>query len=191
MASKHALVELQQRLASRLQAAREAPRETGWLAVEAGGRGWLLPLAQAGEIHPQAGWLDLPHVQPWLLGVANLRGELCAVVDLGTFLGLTPPEPAPTRGALVAFNPALQLQSALRVDRLIGLRDSSHLQPAAAPDSPGQARPDFAGPTWHDTDGRPWQVLDLARLAQHPLFLDAAQSLRPLSAPWPHRDVSP
>ena len=189
MASKHALVELQQRLASRLEAAREAPRPAGWLAVEAGGRGWLLPLAQAGEIHPQATWLPLPHVQPWLLGVANLRGDLCAVVDLGAFLGLAAPPASLERGALVAFNASLNLQTALRVDRLLGLRDHSHLTPASADgDAP---RPDFAGPEWADAEGRRWQVLDLACLAQHPLFLDVSLSTRPQPAPWLHRDVSP
>ena len=52
MANKDALRDLQVRLANRLREAREQPRQVGWLAVECGGNGLLMPLAQAGEIHP-------------------------------------------------------------------------------------------------------------------------------------------
>ena len=90
MPSKDALRELQLRLASRLQAARERPRESGWLAVECAQVGLLLPLAQAGEIHAARQVAPVPHAKPWMLGVANLRGQLNAVVDLGQFLHLRP-----------------------------------------------------------------------------------------------------
>ena len=45
-------------------------------------------LRQAGEIFEPQGLLPVPHTHPWLIGVANLRGGLYTVVDLGAFLGL-------------------------------------------------------------------------------------------------------
>jgi twitching motility protein PilI len=53
MANREALRDLQSRLAGRLQAARsEGVSVAAWLAVQAGGRDYLLPLNQAGEIFP-------------------------------------------------------------------------------------------------------------------------------------------
>jgi twitching motility protein PilI len=173
MPSKEALRELQLRLASRLQAARDRPRESGWLAVECAQVGLLLPLAQAGEIHAARQVSVVPHAKPWMLGVANLRGQLNAVVDLGQFLHLRPGAPGPFRSGaqLVMLNPSLRLNAAILVDRLAGLRDSEQLERLAADDL---ARPGFAGSRWRDRQGREWQELDLAALAQDPQFLDVA-----------------
>ena len=174
MPSKDALRELQLRLASRLQAARERPRESGWLAVECAQLGLLLPLAQAGEIHAARQVAPVPHAKPWMVGVANLRGQLNAVVDLGQFLHLrnsaTPTAPR-TGAQLVMLNPSLRVNAAIMVDRLAGLRDSEQLERLAPVSEP---RPGFAGPSWRDPQGRIWQELDLAALAQDPQFLDVA-----------------
>lgn len=171
MANKQALRELQDRLAERLQAARERESSVSWLAVEAAGRGFLLPLAQAGEIFPLVPMTQVPHTRPWFLGVANLRGGLYGVVDLARFLALrgAPPEPLREPPRLVALNPALEVNAALQVDRLSGLRGPDQLEQEA----PGAAaRPRFAGPLFRDAAGRRWQELDLAALAHDGLFLD-------------------
>jgi twitching motility protein PilI len=174
MPSKDALRDLQLRLANRLQAARERPREAGWLAVECAQLGLLLPLAQAGEIHAARQVAPVPHAKPWMVGVANLRGQLNAVVDLGQFLHLrdSAVPTAPRAGAqLVMLNPSLRVNAAIMVDRLAGLRDTEQLERLPAPAEP---RPGFAGPSWRDPQGRVWQELDLAALAQDPQFLDVA-----------------
>ena len=49
MANKEALRELQGRLAERLQEARELEQMMGWLAVEAAGYPFILPLTEARE----------------------------------------------------------------------------------------------------------------------------------------------
>ena len=172
MSNKDALRALQVRLAQRLQAARDQPREAGWLAVECAGAGLLLPLAQAGEIHAARGLLPVPHAAPWMVGVANLRGQLNAVVDLAGFLQLRPADASPAGAQLVVLNASLRVNCALRVDRLMGLRDSAQLQRLATPVD--IAQPPFAGPRWRDAAGRPWQELDLAVLAEDPRFLDVA-----------------
>ncbi len=177
MAQREALRELQARLAERMQAARTEERRTSWLAVEAGGGGFLLPLDQAGEIFSAAGLRALPHTRPWFCGVANLRGGLHGVVDLGAFLGLRPEVPADIAGRdaarLVALNPVLGALCALRVDRLAGLRHADQM--TADPAAPGL--PAFARRQWRDEQGRPWQELDLAELAIHEQFLSIAAPL--------------
>jgi twitching motility protein PilI len=171
MAKKEALRELQLRLASRLQAAREQPREAGWLAVECASAGLLLPLGQAGEIHALRELTRVPHAVPWLAGVANVRGQLDAVIDLAAFLHLREPGAVRPGAQLVVFNPKLAINAGLMIDRLAGLRDTNQLE--RLPDE-GQVRPPFAPRAWRDAQGRRWDELDLALLVTDAMFLEVA-----------------
>lgn len=166
MANKEALRELQTRLAARLQAARTQERTTSWLAVECGRHGFLLPLAEAGEIFSLAPLVGVPHTHDWFLGVANLRGGLFGVVDLARFVGLERElaEAQREHARLVVFNPAFNLNCALLVDRLAGLRNPEQLT-VDAPAHAKAERPPFAGERYRDAGGRQWQELNLAALA--------------------------
>jgi twitching motility protein PilI len=174
MAKKEALRDLQSRLAERLQAARTQARPASWLAVECRGQGLLFPLQQAGEIFSLVPLLPVPHTQSWFAGVANLRGGLHGVVDLGAFLGM-PGRPAAVAGEgareqsrLIALNPSIGLNCALLVDKLAGLRSAEQLQAAEADNG---AKPAFAGARMRDRDGRPWQEILLSSLAEDEQFL--------------------
>lgn len=169
MANKEALRALQSRLSDRLQEARSTVRGRSWLAVESAGRGFLFPLKDAGEIFPMAPLMPVSHSNPWFLGVANLRGHLHGVVDLGGFLGLKASAGAKEQSMLVAFNGALGVNAALLVDRLAGLRSEEQLTPVdeAAP----AGAPPFVGQRLRDHDGRVWQEIALDELVQHEAFL--------------------
>jgi len=176
MANKEALRELQQRLADRLQAVRQQAPARNWLAVEIAGHGFLLPLDQAGEIFPLSPIQPVPHSQEWFLGVANLRGQLHGVIDLAAFLGLPQRQvrnvhevAARDAGRLIAFNAGLQLNAALLIDRLMGLRNTSTVTPADA--LPDAAKPHFVGKQMSDVQGRTWYELDLAGLVADEAFL--------------------
>ncbi len=174
MANREALRELQTRLAERLQRARTEAPVASWLALECAGAGLLVPLALAGEIFAVGTLTPVPHTRPWFLGVANLRGLLHGVVDLAAFLGLRAPVAAdavPDSARLLAFNASFGAHCAVLVDRLAGLRSAGALAAADAGDAP---RPDFATAVWTDGDGRRWQEIDLAALAQHPQFVAIA-----------------
>lgn len=176
MANKEALRELQQRLADRLQMVRQQAPARSWLAVEVAGHGFLLALDQAGEIFPLSAIQPVPHSHGWFLGVANLRGQLHGVVDLATFLGLPKRtgrllQDAATRdaGRLIAFNAGLQMNAALLIDRLMGLRNASALTPSQ--EAPSAAKPHFIGQQFNDALGRTWYELDLAGLVADEAFL--------------------
>ena len=146
MAQREALRELQNRLAERMQTARSEQRSASWLAVEAGGAGFLIPLGEAGEIFALSEVLPLPHTRAWFCGVANLRGGLHGVVDLAAFLGLRDAPPADAAGResarLLALNPSLGALCALRVDRLPGCAAPISSSPSRT--CPGRARPSHA-----------------------------------------------
>lgn len=175
MAKREALRELQSRLAERLQAAMTEQPTVSWLAVQCAGAGLMFPLGSAGEIFTATGVLPVPHTQPWFMGVANLRGGLHGVVDLGTFLGLRrrapPPEALGDQARLLAFNPATGGHCAVLVDRLAGLRNLSQLTRLSDDTQP---RPSFAGARFQDAQGQVWQEIDLAALAQQDQFLAIA-----------------
>lgn len=173
MSNKQALRELQQRLAQRMQAAREQPQTASWLAVEAGGVPILFSLRQAAEIFTPVALKAVPYTQPWLLGVANLRGGLHTVVDLAAFLGLREAgaglRAESGQNRLVTVNPDMNSNCALLVDKLLGLRGDEQLQPESV--EAGGGKPRFAGALMRDQTGRRWQVLDLDALVKHEQFL--------------------
>jgi twitching motility protein PilI len=174
MANKEALRELQSRLAARMQAVRTEQPGQSWLAVDCAGQGMLFPLRQAGEIFDVGNVMPVPHTQRWMVGVANLRGGLYAVIDLASFLGLrqAPPEgPAREQTRLVALNASLGMNCALLVDRLEGLRHAADMRR----DEDGRAeRPAFATTRWIDAGGKLWQEIGLAELAGQHQFLGIA-----------------
>jgi twitching motility protein PilI len=169
MANKQALRDLQSRLAERLQAARSQARGQSWLAIECSGRGFLLPLREAGEIFALAPIMPVPHSQRWFLGVANLRGHLHGVVDLAEFLGIKTHDTGREQSRLVGFNHALDINCVLMVDRLSGLRSDDELTRDA--DDGVEARPGFAGARLRDAAGRSWQELKLSELVNDETFL--------------------
>lgn len=174
MANKQALRELQSRLAERLSAAKTQQRGQSWLAVECSARGFLFPLREAGEIFPLGPLQPVPYSQRWFLGVANLRGHLNGVVDLAGFLGVKTADSMREQARLVGFNPSLEINCALLVDRLCGLRSEGDLQADAVTDAAAgaaAARPAFAGSRYRDSAGRVWQELKLAELASDETFL--------------------
>lgn len=172
MANREALRALQTRLAERLQLARTQGVAPSWLAVEAGGGKYLFPMGQAGEIFPWVATQAVPYTQSWFMGVANLRGGLFGVVDLASFVSgqaaAVKTEFARKESRLVALNGALDINCALLIDRLAGLRNQQAFSDfsAKAPDAP-----DFFGNRYVDDNGATWQEINLQTLAQQAHFL--------------------
>ncbi|GGX75966.1 chemotaxis protein CheW [Massilia dura] len=192
------LRQYQVQLLERMQAAQAtgaaAARELGVLI---GARHCLLDLTQVGEIVPFQSATAVPLTQPWYLGLANVRGNLVGVIDLGAYLAAesadssgshspahpaahllehgpahTPEHvgdavPAVTETRLLTFAACIKLPCALVASRVLGLRRLSDMQPAGT----GTAAPAWCAERYVDTDGQSWTRLDLARLAREPRFL--------------------
>lgn len=172
MANREALRELQIRLASRLQATAkdEGVSVSSWLAVESGGQFFLLPLGQAGEIFPWSSVQPVPYTHSWFLGVANLRGGLVGVVDLPKLLNMPFERSslALNDANVLSLNAALDVNAALLVDRLVGLRGTDAF---ISSERPSEDAPTFFGSVYFDSAGVRWQELNLQILSQHPAFL--------------------
>lgn len=172
MANRQALRELQTRLADRLSIARKQGVAASWLAVETSSKKYLLPLTQSGEIFPWVSIQSVPYTQDWFVGVANLRGGLFGVVDLASFVSGQPPrtkndlERSDSR--LVVLNTALDVNCALMIDKLLGLRNQMAFKDFTekSGDSPG-----YFGNSYIDMNNSVWQEINLQTLAQQAQFL--------------------
>lgn len=172
MANREALRELQARLASRLQAAHTEGTSVAWLAVRAGGRNLLFPLGQSGEIFPLTNLQAVPYARDWFRGVINIRGGLYGVVDLAGFLaletGVAREEPPAQEPSVVTLNLALEVNCALQIDALQGLRSADDFVSSSSADT---AAPAYFGIQLVDAQGITWQEIDLRILSQTPQFL--------------------
>ena len=172
MANRQAIRELQTRLADRLQIARTQGVAPSWLAVEAEGQKYLFPMTQAGEIFPWVATQLVPYTQDWFLGVANLRGGLYGVVDLASYItgvkAVAKTEFARKDSRLIALNSGLDINCALLIDRLSGLRNQEAFSDFS---EKAENAPAFFGNQYVDFSGQTWQEINLQLLSQQAHFL--------------------
>ena len=136
-----------------------------------GGQALLAPLEQVDEILTVPPLTRVPLAKPWVLGIANVRGNLLPVMDLGAFLGLgaTARDEA-TRVIAVREG---EFFSGLLVGAVSGLQqvDSAEHQEALPEVAPALV-PFLSGA--FNVDGALRPVFELTRLATHAGFLQAA-----------------
>ncbi len=176
MANRQSLKDLQERLAQRLSAAKTEAITASWLAVEAGGQRFLLPLVQSGEIFPWSAVQDVPYTKAWYLGVSSLRGGLHGVIDLARLVGgdagATPhKERITSESRLVSFHHALGINAVMLIDRLMGLRNPANFSTLA---KVPEGAPTYVSRCLLDMQGQIWLEIDLQALSTEPAFLAIA-----------------
>jgi twitching motility protein PilI len=168
MAEKLSLRDYQRDLAERLRAA-ESSQNVSLLALQVGEQGWLVDLADAGEVIPVPPITPVPLTRPWFKGVTNIRGNLYSVVDFPAFLGASPVTVA-GESRLLLIGERFRMGSALLVDRSLGLRN-----PAQLTARPKSSQAPWVKAEYSDPEGRIWQELDIPQLVQQQDFLGVAQ----------------
>ena len=146
----------------------QPPRQDSWSGIgfRVGEHWYVAPMGEVGEVLHEPRFTQLPGVKPWVKGVANLRGRLLPVMDLGGFLGLELSRARKQRRVLVVeFN---DLFVGLLVDEVVGMQ---HFPLDAWVASAASSAPFIQG----QFDGDPpWQVFSPFALAQAPGFMDVA-----------------
>lgn len=172
MAKREANQELQKRLEDRLRTARSEGVAASWLALESAGQKFLFPLTHAGEIFNASPPHAVPYTRSWFLGVVGLRGGVYGVIDFAAFvLGLGPRSKlggAREGARLIVLNTVFDVNCALLVDRLAGLRGVDGFS-ASAPRA--ESDPSYFGHNYTDLNGTRWQEINLQQLAERPEFL--------------------
>lgn len=134
---------------------------------------WLAaPREDVREVIPPPRATRVPNAQPWLTGVANVRGELMTLIDLPLLLGLPATESARARRVLVLNSK--RTPAGFLVDEVAGYRQFA----------PGEQRNEMK----HDAgafapyllgafvrEGQSWLAFSLHRLADSESFRAAAR----------------
>ena len=160
--------------AARVTSSAFAPSSTdepgdNWLGVgvRAAGEQLILPLTGVSEIQGMPPTTRLPGTQPWLLGLAHVRGRMVSVVDLSVLLQGADQTGSP--GKQVVLLRGESAPTALRVDQVVGLqriRDADLERDASG--VPDWLAPYLTG-VWRDATST-WGVLDLGALQGSPRF---------------------
>jgi twitching motility protein PilI len=124
------------------------------------------------EILTWPGVTSLPGAKPWLLGLANVRGQLLPVTDLAAFFG---GEPATIgRGSRVLMVNHADIPAGLLVDEVRGFRRFVASEKTdELSGMPQGMTPFLAGA--YVTDDDTWAVLGLHGLVESAVFLQAAR----------------
>lgn len=166
MAKRISLREFQESVVARLKSMVATQSSSSKLGILVGDANWLVDLTDVSEVVPVPQVAGVPLTQRWFKGVANVRGNLFSVVDLPGFLGGEPVVVGMSSRLLLIHSKHI-FNSALLVNRMLGLRNVEHMQEIA----PANPAIPWCGPTWRDEQGREWRELKLAELVQQTPFL--------------------
>lgn len=123
------------------------------------------------EVIAWPGVTRVPRARPWLLGVANVRGQLVPITDFARWAGLG--EAARSRRSRVVVVNHPDIPVGLLVDQVIGFRrfaaDDMGAGPARMPES---ISPYLMGA--YARNGEQWAALGLHDLVESEAFLQAA-----------------
>ncbi len=130
-----------------------------FICVQVAGTEMAIKLSSVIEAGELSSIRQLPLLPAWLPGIANIRGHIVSVVDLGNFLELAPPLSAGRQSFLMVSKDSQQL--AVTVKRILHTRILYQRKPeqiSPAEDVP--FTPFLSGQAWYEQDGK-WQSLAL------------------------------
>ncbi|NUU33836.1 chemotaxis protein CheW [Pseudomonas sp. C2B4] len=148
-------------------------RQDSWSGIgfRLGEHWYVAPMGEVSEVLHEPRFTQVPGVKPWVKGVANLRGRLLPIMDLGGFLGHELSAARRQRRVLVVEHQ--EVFAGLMVDEVFGLqhfaRDS--LQPVPADVVPGPMSAFVEGCFQRD---QTWRVFSPFALARSQGFMNIA-----------------
>lgn len=149
-------------------AAPAAGREWVGVAFRMAGETYLIAREEVREVlGVPAPLTRIPGARAWILGLANVRGQLLPIIDLRQFLGGGVTPIARNTRAVVANH--RDIPAGLVVDEVLGFRRFAEAEFATErPETIVQAGRFLAGSFKHEADQ--WPVLSLRSLLEDPTF---------------------
>lgn len=136
-----------------------------------GGRGFAASLGEVAEILTCPPLLQIPHTKAWVKGLANVRGNLLPVMDLGAFLGRRPVFMTPLTRVVVINQGGIY--AGLLVDEVLGMRHFFDEERVAVPEDVSEELGDFVTGAFI-RDANVWLKFSMQALAVAPQFLKVA-----------------
>jgi twitching motility protein PilI len=169
MAKSVNLAEYQRTLSARLRQSAAIPVAGAKLGLEFGGARYLVDVDGVAEVAPNLEVTPVPFVQPWFLGIADIRGIIHGVIDLEVFAGGDGARGETEKHYVVSGRP-FELRTALLVRRVLGLRRVEAWR-KLEPIPPGPA---WITAAYVDEREQSWREISLKALLGHPDFLQIA-----------------
>lgn len=161
-------------LAKARESGREEWQEADWrgMVFEIGGQRLIAPIGEVSEVLSMPEYTSMPLVQPWLLGIANVRGRLLPLTDLAKLLSISSQLPQMKQRKVIIIDHST-LFAGLIVDRVLGIEQFSKEQyRAEAMDNDSPFAPYSHGK--FSKNQQDWYIFMPSLLAQNPRYIDAA-----------------
>jgi twitching motility protein PilI len=135
---------------------------------------YVAPMGEVSEMLEVPSYTHLPGVQPWVKGVANVRGRLLPLFDLAVFFGDRLSSGRKQRRVLVLETETLY--SGLMVDQVFGMQHFplDEYREQAGDDVAPDILPYITGS--YALGGHQWSLFRPALLAEDPRFTNAART---------------
>ena len=137
------------------------------LGVAVGEDRYLIPMIEVSEVIPIPKLARVPLTQPWFLGLANVRGNLYGITDLGVYLGGNP-MPFNLKSRILLASLSNKIYGAFVVNSMLGIRNLSEFTSVK---SAKRKLPKGITTQYKDTEGRLWRELSLFELIRDEKFL--------------------
>jgi len=168
------LVELDQKSklnAAELPANQELQSTWSGIGFRMGEVKYVAPIDEVSEVIDVPHYTIVPGVKFWMKGIANVRGRLLPIMDLGSFLQATGKGRESNRRIIVVDKE--DMYSGLLVDEVLGMQHFEVDSYSEEADSCGEFVDPFVG-GGYEREGEKWHVFRLFELADDPQFLQAS-----------------
>ncbi|MDX1496614.1 MAG: chemotaxis protein CheW [Salinisphaeraceae bacterium] len=162
----------QQVLGEKVQSSPVGTETWPGITAKVGDHDLVVAQREVQEIIDLPSYTRVPRSAPWLLGIANVRGELLPIISLKTLITDAPPSLDQSSRVLVLNDG--KIPAGFVVDRVEGLRRfyTSEQQQDSLNEAPERLSSFLMGA--FAKDDRRWWVLSLRRLVRDPSFQLAA-----------------
>jgi len=160
MSKRFNLREFQQGLLDRMQEQASSGTQIATLGIVVGKDNWLVEMSDISEVLSLPKLTAVPLTKPWYCGVANVRGNIYSITDLGAFLdyGITAHD---AQSRVLLIGQKYNFNTGLLVSKVLGLRNAVDW-----------AQSEKNGAVFfQDSEGQSWQKLDIRQLIQQPEFI--------------------
>ena len=142
------------------------------IAFEIMGQYFVAPLGEVSEVIYPPECTEVPNVQNWVRGLANIRGRLLSVSDLANYVSGKRAQYLPTQKVLcISHN---DHYVGLIVDQVLGIQHfNTHSFFSAAPETVESELQDYCQGYFHQHNQK-WQVFLFSQLLQNPKYMNAS-----------------
>ncbi|HQS58937.1 MAG: hypothetical protein B7Y56_12925 [Gallionellales bacterium 35-53-114] len=160
MSKRFNLREFQQGLLDRMQVQAASGNQIATLGIIVGHESWLVDMSDISEVLAVPELTAVPLTKQWYSGVANVRGNIYSITDLGAYMdyGITVQD---AQSRVLLIGQKYNFNTGLLVSKVLGLRNSAEWQHSE------EDGVEF----YQDDNGQQWRKLNIRQLLQQPEFI--------------------